>query len=241
MYETNQARREDLAAAFRLVHEHGWTDLTSTHISVRMDNAEHFLTNSRHQLFNQITASSLIELDHDSNMINGQPESIINKAGFIIHSAIHGALPDVGCVLHTHSIAGMAIASLPQGLLPMSQHALRFYNNVGYHEYEGVVLDPKEQASLIADLGNNEALILRNHGLLTVGRDVAEAFSAMYYLEKACQSQLAAMAASNELHLPSQAVCEHTRQQYADYTGYMQIDWRALRTQLDQSQPDYKS
>jgi ribulose-5-phosphate 4-epimerase/fuculose-1-phosphate aldolase len=240
MNSFNQKQRTDLAAAYRLVTLFGWDDLTSTHISAAMEQEGRFLLNSRDQLFEEITASSLIEVDQNGELLS-PAEAQMNKAGFVIHSAVHMARPDVGCVLHTHTRAGMAVSAMECGLLPLNQHALRFYNAIGMHEYEGVAVDLDERQRLVADLGNNEAMILRNHGLLTVGRTVAEAFSAMFYLEMACQTQIDAMHNHYELHLPSESVCQHTFKQYQEYKGYIEHDWKALIRKLDRLQPDYKN
>jgi len=142
--------------------------------------------------------------------------------------------------LHTHTIAGMAVSAMEEGLLPLNQTSLRFYDNIGYHAFEGIVLDLDERERLVADLGNNEAMILRNHGLLTVGRTVSEAFSAMFYLEKACQAQIQTMNSTNKILFPSKEVCEHTRAQYDGFYSYMEHDWQALKRTLDLEQPGYK-
>lgn len=240
MKNFNQQQRRDLAAAYRLVALFGWDDLSSTHISARMEQEDQFLLNSRDLFFDEITASSLIEVDQSGNAINAD-NAVVNKAGFVIHSAIHQARPEVGCVIHTHTQAGMAVAAMECGLLPISQHALRFYNAVGMHDYEGIALDLDERKRLIADLGNNEVMILRNHGLLAVGKTVAEAFSAIYYLEKSCRAQVDAMQSNSKLRLPDGATCQHVFEQYKSYTDYMQYDWQGLIRKLDRSQPDYRN
>lgn len=236
----NAQQRQQLAAAYRLVELFGWGDLSSTHISASMDQEDRFLINSRDQLFDEITASSLIEVGLSGELLSPD-EAVVNKAGFVIHSAIHQARPDVKCVLHTHTQAGMAVSAMECGLLPMSQHALRFYNAIGMHDYEGVALDLDERARLVDDLGQSEAMILRNHGLLTVGDSVASAFSAMYYLEKACRAQIDAMHSHTELRLPSDEVCEHTYQQYQQFKDYIHHDWNGLIRRLDRNQPEYKN
>tara|TARA_B110000285_G_scaffold234963_1_gene313930 strand:- start:270 stop:992 length:723 start_codon:yes stop_codon:yes gene_type:complete len=236
----NQQQRKDLAAAYRLVALFGWDDLSSTHISARMEEEEQFLLNSRDQFFDEITASSLIEVDSTGHAIN-TTHAVVNKAGFVIHSAIHQARPDVGCVIHTHTQAGMAVSAMECGLLPISQHALRFYNAIGLHDYEGIAVDLDERSRLVADLGDGEAMILRNHGLLAVGKTVAEAFSAMYYLEKACRAQIDAMRSHSKLHYPDEVVCQYVYDQYQSYSDYMQYDWNGLIRKLDRLQPDYKN
>ena len=236
----NQQQRKDLAAAYRLVALFGWDDLSSTHISARMEEEEQFLLNSRDQFFDEITASSLIEVDSTGHAIN-TTHAVVNKAGFVIHSSIHQARPDVGCVIHTHTQAGMAVSAMECGLLPISQHALRFYNAIGLHDYEGIAVDLDERSRLVADLGDGEAMILRNHGLLVVGKTVAEAFSAMYYLEKACRAQIDAMQSHSKLHYPDEVVCQYVYDQYQSYSDYMQYDWDGLIRKLDRLQPDYKN
>ena len=235
----NQQQRKDLAAAYRLVALFGWDDLSSTHISARMEEEEQFLLNSRDLFFDEITASSLIEVDSSGRAINAT-YAVVNKAGFVIHSAIHQARPEVGCVIHTHTQAGMAVSAMECGLLPISQHALRFYNAIGMHHYEGIAVDLDERSRLVADLGDSEAMILRNHGLLAVGKTVAEAFSAMYYLEKSCRAQVDAMQSHSKLYYPDEAVCQHVYDQYQSYPDYMQYDWQGLIRKLDRLQPDYK-
>ncbi|MNH22018.1 Decarboxylase NovR [compost metagenome] len=174
----------------------------------------------------------------------------VNPAGFVIHSAIHGAREDAQCVLHTHTKAGCAVAALKCGLLPVNQISMEFYGKVAYHDYEGVALDMDEQQRLVADLGDKPVLMLRNHGLLTVGETVSEAFLRMYYLEKACEIQLAAQAAG-EIVLPSDAVCAHTERQFNDHarqlkegeltdSGAMQLAWKALLRMLERVAPDYR-
>jgi len=230
--------RVDLAACYRLVALEGWTDLTATHISARVPGEEAFLLNPQDLMFEEITASSLIKMDFQRNKLieNGYQ---FNPAGYTIHSAVLTGRPDVNSALHTHTPAGMAISALKEGLLPMTQHALRFYDNISYHDYEGIALNPEECARLIRDLGPNEAMILRNHGLLTVGKSVAFAFGSMYYLEKSCQSQLMAMQSGGEIVLPSKAVCEHTHQQYDLYDNEGDDDWPAMLRYLDRKNPGY--
>lgn len=240
----NISQRQNLAAAYRMVDLFGWSDLSSTHISASMEEEGHFLINSRDQFFDEITASSLIEVGVSGELLRHNSElndGIVNQAGFVIHSAIHKARPDVKCVIHTHTQAGMAVSAMKCGLLPLSQHALRFYQSIGIHEYEGVALDVAERERLVVDLGDAEAMILRNHGLLTVGHSIAEAFSAMYYLEKACRAQIDAMQSYTELCFPNDEVCQHTYQQYQQFPGYIQHDWNGLIRRLERDQPDFKN
>jgi len=238
--------RVDLAACYRLVTLYEMSDMVANHISARVpgeDNA--FLINAYGMLYEEITASSLIKVDLDGNILAkpdfGDLDYGINKAGYVLHSAVHRARHEVACVIHTHTWAGMAISALDCGLLPMTQTAMRFLK-IGYHDYEGVVLDTAEQESLLRDLGDGEALILRNHGLLTCGKTVGEAFNWMHRLELACRSQLAAMAAGAKLRPVSGAVLEATYLNYQPQTRrpYGLMEWPALLRKLDRLDPSYK-
>ena len=235
--------RCDLAAAYRLVALFGWSDLVFTHISARLPGAgHHFLINPYGLLFEEITASSLIRVDQDGNKLQDSPFPV-NPAGFTIHSAVHMARHDAACVIHTHTRAGMAVASLKEGLLPLNQIALQFYGRLGTHDYEGVALDLDERERIIADLGDKSALLLRNHGLLTVGRSVAEAFQLMYYLNLACEVQIAAQSTGAELVMPSLAAREKVARQN-DRTnldeGELQLEWAAHLRLLDKIDPSYR-
>jgi ribulose-5-phosphate 4-epimerase/fuculose-1-phosphate aldolase len=248
--------RRELAACYRLIAHFRMTDLIFTHISVRIPGPEHhFLINPYGLLFEEITASNLVKIDLDGNAVEPSPHPV-NPAGFVIHSAIHAARDDAHCVLHTHTKAGCAVAAQQDGLLPLNQISLEFYNNTAYHDYEGIALDLAERERLVNDLGDKPVLILRNHGLLTVGRNAQQAFLRMYYLEKACEIQLAAQAGGTALVLPPKAVCEHTERQFnappasvtrpvndgvlADIDGY-DLSWSALLRLLDRIDPGYKN
>lgn len=237
-----RAVRIALAAAYRLVAKFGMTDLIYTHISARVpDSHDHFLINPYGWLFDEITASSLIRIDLDGNVV-GDEQDTVNRAGFVIHSAIHATRPDVVCVLHTHTKAGMAVAATKSGLLPINQISMQFYDRLAYHEYEGISLDLDERERLVRDLSHHDAMILRNHGLLTVGQSVPEAFSLMFYLNRACEIQLAAQA-MGELVVPPAAVCEHAAQQFqASRDNHICNDreWRALLRILDRDDPSYR-
>ena len=238
--------RVDLAACYRLVAHYEMADMMANHISARVpgeDNA--FLINAYGMLYEEITASSLIKIDVDGNILArpdfGDLNYGINKAGYVIHGAIHRARHDVECVIHTHTWAGMAVSSLECGLLPMTQTAMRFLR-IGYHDYEGVVLDRAEEASLLRDLGAGEALILRNHGLLTVGRTIAEAFNWMHRLELACRTQLAAMATGAKMVPVPPPVLEKTYLNYQPQTrrAYGVMEWPALLRKLDRMDPSFR-
>jgi ribulose-5-phosphate 4-epimerase/fuculose-1-phosphate aldolase len=206
------AVRVNLAAAYRLVSRYGWEDLVFTHISARVPGTEdQFLINPYGLFFDEITASSLVKIDQQGRKLEDSPFKV-NEAGFIIHSAIHAARHDARCVLHTHTANGVAVSTQRAGLLPISQHSLFVLNNVGYHDFEGPALDEDEKPRLVADLGDNRCLILRNHGLLTVGETVADAFVNMYYLEASCQIQVRAQAGGGELiSVPKEIMDKGTR------------------------------
>ncbi|GBR02665.1 class II aldolase [Gluconacetobacter liquefaciens] len=234
--------REDLAAAYRLMALFGMTDLVFTHLSVRLPGAENrFLVNPYGFLFEEITASSLVEVDADG-LPRQKTSYAVNPAGFVIHSAVHRARHDVACVMHTHTLAGMVVAAQRQGILPISQISIEFARNVGFHSYEGIADDDNldERERLVRDLGSNQALILENHGLLTVGRSVAEAFYRMFYLNRSCQIQVAAQSCGTPLYAPSDATVDRTYAQYVADTDKEMLVWTALRRKLDREQPDYR-
>ncbi|RZS84880.1 class II aldolase/adducin family protein [Pigmentiphaga kullae] len=244
MSEAEWAARVDLAACYRLVAHFRMDDLIYNHISARVPGAHgHFLINPYGMAYEEITASSLIKIDLDGNVVDdGGQDYGVNHAGFVIHSAVHRARPQVDCVIHTHTPAGMAISALECGLLPLSQTAM-FFGKVAMHEYEGVVVDLGEQQRLVADLGDSQAMILRNHGLLTVGPSIAEAFTAMYWLERACQAQAMAMACNTPLHLPAPPVVELTNHLYKPTTRrpFGLLEWPALLRLLDRRDNSYRS
>ncbi|MDQ1078512.1 class II aldolase/adducin family protein [Pseudoroseomonas cervicalis] len=208
--------RCDLAALYRLVAHFRMTDFIYTHISARLPGPEHhFLINKYGVLFDEMRASDLVKIDLDGNVVEeGTDSKPVNAAGFTIHSALHMARDDAMCVVHTHTAAGIAVSAQKDGLLPISQHALKFYGHLAYHGYEGVALDLDERERLVADLGQHRAMILRNHGLLVAGRSIPEAFNLIYYLERACQAQVAAMSGGAELVLPPEEVRRKTAAQF---------------------------
>ncbi|MNS17573.1 Decarboxylase NovR [compost metagenome] len=237
--EASEAQvREELAALYRLVAHFRMTDLIDTHISARVPgDKHHFLINRYGVLFHEMRPQDLVKIDLDGNPVDpGDAESqVVNAAGFTIHSAVHAARHDLACVVHTHTADGIAVACQRDGLLPITQHALRFYKRLGYHDYQGIALDLEERESLVASLGQHKAMILRNHGLLAAGSSVAEAFVNIYYLERACQAQVKAQAAGVPLVFPSEAVCERTAGQYERPTApiYTQRVWTAARRLLE--------
>jgi ribulose-5-phosphate 4-epimerase/fuculose-1-phosphate aldolase len=245
------AARVDLAACYRLVAHYGMADMAANHVSLAVPGeAGAFLINAYGMLYEEITASSLHRIDLDGNVqlearFRGLPEGIrygVNRAGFVIHAAIHRARPEYTCVIHTHTWAGMAVSMLDCGLLPLNQTAMRFAR-IGYHDYQGVALDLAEQESLLADLGEANALILRNHGLLTVGRTIGEAFNAMHRLELSCRAQLAALACNAKLTRVPEAVVEATWNNYQPGTRrpYGVLEWPALLRQMDRLDPSYRT
>ncbi|OLL31668.1 class II aldolase [Burkholderia sp. SRS-W-2-2016] len=238
--------RVDLAACYRLIAHYGMSDMAANHISARVP-GEHgsFLINAYGMMYEEVTASSLIKIDNEGRIL-AKPAFAgadygINRAGFVIHGAIHDAKPELACVIHTHSWAGMALSTLKCGLLPITQTAMRFVH-IGYHDYMGVVLDMAERDSLINDLGDNNALILRNHGLLTVGHTIAEAFNAMHRLELSSKSQLAALACGVELNAVPAKVLEDTYMNYQPQTRrpYGVMEWPALLRMLDRMDSSYR-
>lgn len=236
---TEQELRVHLAAAYRLIEKFRMADLICTHLSARLPSEGEFLLNPYGLMFNEITASSLVKVDLAGNGI-GDNAYPVNPAGFVIHAGILAARPDVGCVVHTHSRYGMAVSALECGLLPISQIALQFYNQVAYHNYEGVSLDLDEQTRLAADLGDKKVMILRNHGLLTVGRTVAEAFILAYYLEKACEIQILAQSAGSPLIELAPAVCARSAAQQ-EGEDLVHLQWAALLRSLDREDVSYRN
>src|SRR6266481_10130997 len=191
--------RVDLAAAYRLVALYDWDDLIFTHISARVPGAEHhFLLNPYGMMFDEVTASSLVKVDLDGSKVMDSPYQV-NPAGFTIHSAVHAARADALCVMHLHTDYGIAVSAQKDGLLPISQQAMLALASLAYHDYEGLALNEEEKPRLVADLGDKSQMILRNHGLLTVGRSAAEAFMGMFLLERACKIQILAQAGGGEL------------------------------------------
>ena len=234
-------QRVTLAACYRLVEHFGWTDLIYTHISARVPGEPgHFLLNRFGLLFDEVTASNLIKVDLDGNLI-GDTDAPMHKAGFVIHSAIHGGREDVDCVIHTHSKAGVAVAATKNGLLPISQHAQLFYGRVSYHDYEGLAIDIDERARLIRDLGDNPVMILRNHGLLAVGTSIPLAFSNLFNLQFACETQVLATAGGAALNIPPSKVSAHTAKLAVDPEAPFGTEWPGLLRMLDRKDASYRT
>jgi ribulose-5-phosphate 4-epimerase/fuculose-1-phosphate aldolase len=242
--------RVQLAACYRLAAHYGWTDLIYTHISSRVPGPkEHFLLNPFGHMFDEITASSLVKVDLEGNIVDPTPYSI-HKAGFIIHSAVHAARADANCVIHSHTRAGMAVSMMKCGLLPLTQHAMLFHGRIAYHGSEGLALDTDERKRIARDLGDNAVMILRNHGTLVVGSTVPEAFSMMWNLEKAMQAQVDGMASGQELTTPPEEVARTTARlgyssevlpEYPDGQSPLgRLEWPALLRRLDRIDPSYR-
>jgi ribulose-5-phosphate 4-epimerase/fuculose-1-phosphate aldolase len=234
--------RVDLAAAYRLVALYGWDDLIFTHISARVPDSEHhFLLNPYGMMFEEVTASSLVKVDLAGNKVTESPY-FVNPAGFTIHSAIHAAREDALCVMHLHTDYGLAVAAQKDGLLPISQQAMFTLASLAYHDYEGLALNDEEKPRLVADLGTKSQMILRNHGLLTVGRTAAEAFLAMFFLERACKIQILAQAGGGELVRIPERVLRLVESQVSAVTVGQgaALTWPGLLRKLDRIDPSYK-
>jgi len=234
--------RVDLAAAYRLAALYEWDELVFTHISSRVPGPDHhFLINPYGLMFDEITASSLVKIDlNDAKVMESQYD--INPAGFTIHSAVHAAREDALCVMHLHTTYGLAVSAKKHGLLPLSQQSLFSLSSLGYHDYEGLALNEDEKPRLVADLGTNNSLILRNHGLLTVGSNTAEAFLAMFNLERACKIQVLAEAGGAELISISKQVLDGIKAQAKVVTKGMgaNLVWPGLLRKLDRIDQSYR-
>ena len=233
--------RVDLAATYRLVAMQGWDDMIFTHISARVPGPEHhFLINPYGLLFEEITASSLIKIDLDGNKL--QDDYPVNHAGFVIHSALHKHRLDVGCVIHLHTTDGVAVAAQADGLLPLDQHAMMVLGDLAYHDYEGIALELEERERLVSDIGNKNFMLLRNHGTLAVGKNCADAYLRIYYLERACAMQTRALAGGVRLNIPNQGVPEKAAGQGAfGFDGFMgELAWPALLRKVERSDPGFR-
>jgi ribulose-5-phosphate 4-epimerase/fuculose-1-phosphate aldolase len=232
--------RVDLAAAYRLVALFGWDDLIFTHITAKVPGTETFLINPYGLMFEEITASALVRIDLAGNKTLDSPFDI-NPAGFTIHSCIHAARHDATCVMHTHSLNGMAVSAQREGLLPISQFAFSVLHSLSYHKYEGLALNEEEKPRLVADLGQNNFLMLRNHGLLTIGSSVAEAFQAMHRLEAACMVQVRALAGDRELIFIPEPILAGARQQLQTVRlgKGASLTWPGLLRRLDRVNPGF--
>ncbi len=233
--------RVDLAAAYRLVAAYGWSDLVFTHISARVPGpGHHFLINPYGLMFDEITASSLVLIDQDGNKLRDSPFPV-NPAGFTIHSCVHAVRDDAGCVLHTHSRAGVAVSAQKAGVLPLSQQSTLVLKSLAYHDYEGIALNPDEKPRLQADLGSANFLVLRNHGLLTVGRSIPEAWLNMYFFEATCRIQIDALAGGAQVNLigPGPIAANANVGNTATAGQGPRLAWPALLRKLDRENPGY--
>src|SRR5258706_12074941 len=237
------ATRVDLAACYRLVHHYGMDDLVYNHISARVPGEEgHFLINAYGMTYDEITASSLVKIDFEGKVVQDSGTGYgVNHAGFVIHSAVHRGRPDVACVIHTHTPAGMAVSAMECGLLPLTQNAM-YFGGIGYHDYEGPAVDLGEQKRLVSDLGTHEAMILRNHGLLSVGRTIPEAFVTMYWLDRACQAQALAMASNTTLQLPREEKIAITNERYkpGQRRRIGELEWNGLLRLVERRYPGFR-
>lgn len=237
--------RKDLAAAYRLVAHFGLDDSIFTHISAKAGpDKETFLINAYGLRFTEVTAENLVEVDLDGNIVDDPSGSGINAAGFLIHSAVHAARPDLTCVMHTHTVAGIAVASQSSGLLPLNQWSLQFYDRLAYHTYEGIALLEGEKARLVTDLGDRMAMVLRNHGLLTCGRTIPQAFKLMYNLDRACRAQIAIQSSGAPVVPIPGEICKLTADQYEMwetdlYSG--DAEWEAYVRLVQTEYPDFRA
>lgn len=235
--------RVQLAAAYRLVQQNGWDDLIYTHISARVPNSDHhFLLNPLGLTFDEICASNLVKVDLDGNILDGSNYRV-NKAGFIIHGAIHEAREDAGCVLHLHSDYGVAVAMQEQGLTPSSQTAMVVNFDLAYHDYEGIATREDEKVRLVSDIGTKNSVILKNHGTLTIGKRVGDAFERMYLLERACKYQILAQSGGQEFCKPCDNAMENVIQGAIDVSKDMAPDrksWDALLRRLDRGDTSFR-
>lgn len=230
--------RVDLAACYRLADLNHMSQVIWNHITARIPGTDEILINRLGLRFDEIRASNLLKITIEGQVVDGSPDEL-NFTGYVIHGAVHKARPDTACVMHTHTRGGQGVAALKCGLLPLTQEAMMFYDDVAYHDYEGLSLDESECSRLAHDLGDRKQMILRNHGLLTVGSTIAEAYWRMFYLDMACRAQMDVMATGQEISLPAPETCLKARQQLtARPVG--RLEWPALLRQLDKLCPDYK-
>ena len=246
--EAERAVRVDLAAAYRLAALNGWDDLIYTHLSATVPGEpDHFLINAFGLAFDEITASNLVKINGAGQLVGDWPDAAarpsVNVTGFALHAAVHAARADAHCVIHLHNTAGIAVSAQKHGLLPLSQHALRFHKRIAYHDYEGIALDLGERERLVHDFGQHKAMILRNHGLLAGGATAADAFHEIYFLERACQAQIQALAGGTPLRFPPEEVRQRTAAQFnrEESPVIARRAWLAALRLIDTSRSDYRS
>ncbi|UAW97857.1 class II aldolase/adducin family protein [Halopseudomonas nanhaiensis] len=232
--------RVDLAACYRLIAMYGWDDVVFTHVSAKIPGTEHFLINPYGMMFEEITASSLVKIDLQGNKLMDSPYDI-NPAGFTIHSAVHEVRHDAGCVMHTHTNAGVGVSAQKNGILPISQQSIFVLSSLSYHDYEGVALNDEEKARLQADLGNTNNMMLRNHGLMTCGKSVSDAFLTMYTFQRCCEIQIAAQAGGSELIPIPQAILDGAKESMRKVTrgAGSGVAWPALIRKLQRVSPGF--
>jgi len=233
--------RVNLAACYRLMAEYDMVEMIANHISARVPGTTNeFLINPYGMLYEEMTASSMIRIDIDGNVLFNATEYGVNQAGYVIHSAIHGVRHDVDCIIHTHTLAGMAVSAMKCGIMPIAQSSMRFAD-IAYHDYEGVALRMDERERLVESLGKREAMVLRNHGLLTVGPSIPECFNNMYRLERACQLQVMALSCNTELQMPPQEVVQYTNKQLTPGVRRRAglLEWPAMLRKLDRKDSSY--
>ncbi len=234
--------RVNLAACYRLMAQFGMVEMIANHISVRVpDTEDQFLINPYGLLYEEMNASSMIKIDINGKVIFNATEYDVNEAGFVIHSAIHAARHDANCVIHTHTLAGMAVSAMKCGILPIAQSSMRFLD-IAYHDYEGIALRLEEREQLVKNLGHREAMVLRNHGLLTVGPSIAECFNNMYRLERACELQVMALSCNTELQLPPTEVVKYSNEKMLPGVRrrFGVLEWPAMLRKLDRVDTSYK-
>lgn len=237
------AARVDLAAAYRLFAALGWHELIYNHITVKIPGTEHFLINPFGLMYREVTASNLVKVDIEGHIID---DSIypINPAGFVVHAAVHRVRHDLGCVIHTHTTAGLAVACQRDGLLPISFPAMFYTDRMAYHDFEGITIDEAECGRLAASLGDRYAMILRNHGLLACGRTIGDAFAEIYHLQRACEVQIAAQSAGAPLLFPDQSIGLKAAAQHdglARTGSQNQVLWQAMVRWMDDVDPSYRA
>ena len=234
--------RVDLAACYRLADHFGFSDIVWGHITAKIPGAARFLINRFGLRYDEVTASNLVTVDLDGNVVDpgtAASDEDVNLTGFIIHSAIHAARPEIRCIMHSHSAAGMAVSALRDGLVPMTIDAMAFHERVAYHDFEGLSTDTAERERMAASLGDGKAMILRNHGLLTCGESVGEAFMKMYYLERACQVQMQVFASGQAVELPTPEICERAARQSLQF-DHGKYEWPALVRLAEKLAPDFR-
>ena len=235
--------RVDLAACYRLMAEYGMVEMVANHISVRVPGTgNEFLINPYGMLYEEMTASAMIRIDLEGNVLFNATDYGVNQAGYVIHSAVHAARHDVECIIHTHTLAGMAVSAMKCGILPIAQSSMRF-TDIAYHDYEGVALRLEERERLVKNLGNREAMVLRNHGLLTTGASIPECFNNMYRLERACELQVMALSCNTELQMPPNEVVQYTNHQMQPGVRrrFGLLEWPALLRKLDRVDTSYRN